>query len=195
MTGVSGGIATITVKTNDGGKTATCVFTVFVPVTGVKINAKERTVKAGNTFQLAAWPQPSNADNKGVTWSSSNTAVATVTSTGLVTAIKNGTAIITVDTNDGGFTETCVITVGVPVTSVKINTTARTISKGATFQMAAWPQPTNASNKKVTWSSSNPAVATVSSSGLVKGIKAGTAVITVKTNDGGKTAKCTITVQ
>ena len=130
-----------------------------------------------------------------MTWTSSNTAVATVSSTGLVTAIKNGTANITVKTHDGGFTKVCKITVGVPVTSVKINATSRTLAAGKTFQMAAWPQPTNASNKKVTWSSSNPAVATVSSTGLVKGIKAGTAVITVKTNDGGKTAKCTITVQ
>ena len=192
--GVNGGSAKITVKTNDGGKTAACTFTVTVPVTGVKINAKERTVAVGNTFQLAAWPQPSNANNKGVTWSSSNTAVATVSSTGLVTAIKNGTAIITVDTNDGGFTETCVITVGVPVTSVKINTTAKTISKGATFQMAAWPQPTNASNKTVTWSSSNTSVAKVSSTGLVTGVNGGSANITVKTNDGGFTATCAFTV-
>ena len=195
VTGVNGGTAKITVKTNDGGLTAVCTFTVTVPVKGVKINANERTVEAGKTFQLAAWPQPSNATNKAVVWFSNNSAIATVSSTGLVTGIKNGYAVITVRTVDGEFMETCAITVGVPVTSVKINTTARTINKGATFQMAAWPQPTDASNKKVTWTSSNPAVATVSNTGLVKGIKAGTAVITVKTNDGGKTAKCTITVK
>ena len=80
-------------------------------VKGVKINTTARTVEIGKTFQLAAWPQPSNATNKAVTWSSSNTAVAKVSSTGLVTAVKKGTATITVKTADGGKTATCKITV------------------------------------------------------------------------------------
>ena len=81
-----------------------------------------------------------------------------------------------------------------PVTSVKINSTAKTLAPGATFQLAAWPQPTNATNKAVTWSSSNTTVATVSSTGVVTAKKKGTATITVKTADGGKTATCKITV-
>ena len=192
---VKAGIATIMAKTVDGGYTASCRITVETPVTSVKINTTAKTMAPGATFQLAAWPQPANATNKKVTWSSSNTAVATVSSTGLVKAVKAGNATITVKTADGGKTATCKITVRVPVTSVKINTTAKTIAPGSTFQLAAWPQPTNATNRKVTWTSSNTAVATVSSTGLVKGIKNGTATITVKTADGGKTATCKITVK
>ena len=129
-----------------------------------------------------------------MTWTSSNTAVAKVSSTGLVTAVKAGTATITVKTADGGFTAVCKITVDIPVTGVKINTTAKTITAGKTFRLAAWPQPSNATNKQVTWTSSNTAVATVSSTGLVKAVKKGTATITVKTVDGGYTAACKITV-
>ena len=190
VTAVKAGTADVTVTTADGGFTAVCKITVTVPVTGVKINVTsgEKTIEAGKTFQMAAWPQPSNATNKAVTWSSSNTAVAKVSSSGLVTAAAAGTAVVSVTTADGGFTETCKITVVVPVTSVKINSTAKTLEVGKTFQLAAWPQPTNATNKTVTWTK-------VSSKGLVTAVKAGSAVITVKTADGGKTAACKITVQ
>ena len=197
--GIKPGIATITVTTTDGGKTAGCKITVNpVSVTGVKLNTTARTITAGKTFQLAAWPQPSTATNKTVTWTSSNTSVATVSSTGLVKAVKEGTATITVKTVDGGYTATCRITVKaaiVAVTGVKINTTAKTMNAGTTFQLAAWPQPSTATNKTVTWTSSNTSVATVSSTGLVKAVKKGTATITVKTSDGGYTERCKITVK
>ena len=195
VTAVAAGTATVTVTTEDGGYTASCVITVSVPVTSVKINTTARTIAPGQTFQLKAWPQPSTASNKKVFWTSSNTDVATVDDAGLVTGIKNGTAVITAKTEDGGYTQTCTITVGIPVTSVKINATSKVIAPGATFQLAAWPQPTNAVNKAVTWSSSNTAVAKVSSTGKVTAVKAGTAMITVKTADGGKTAACKITVK
>ena len=193
--GIKNGTANITVKTADGGKTATCRITVGIPVTGVKINTTSRTVEARKTFQMAAWPQPSNASNKAVTWTSSNTSVASVNSSGLVTGIKNGTTTITVKTVDGGYTKTCVMTVGIPVTSVNINTTAKVMNVGKTFQLAAWPQPANATNKIVIWSSSNTGVATVSGTGLITARKKGTSTITVKTQDGGYTATCKVTVE
>ena len=189
------GSTIITVKTSDGGYWTYASIRVYAPVTSVKINTTARNMKSGTTFQLAAWPQPSYATNKAVTWTSSNPAVATVSDKGLVNAVKTGTANITVKTSDGGYTAACKITVNVPVTSVKINTTARTIEVRKTFQLAAWPQPTNATNKAVTWTSSNPAVVTVSGTGLVKAVKAGTATITVKTVDGGRKKYCKITVE
>ena len=194
---VKAGTATVTVRTADGGFTNTCVITVRSPaVTGVKINTEARTLFSGKTFQLAAWPQPANAGNKAVTWTSSRPTVAKVSSTGLVTAVMPGTANVTVKTVDGGFTKTCRITVQTqPVTGVKINTAARTITAGRTFQMAAWPQPASAGNKAVTWTSSNTAVARVNSAGLVTAVKPGTATVTVKTADGGYTASCKITVR
>ena len=179
------------------GLTESVRLSKTVKVSYVKINSTAKSIALGKTFQLRAWPQPVNAENKAVTWESSNPSVAAVDSTGLVTAVKAGTADVTVTTADGGFTAVCKITVTVPVTGVKINVTSgeKTIEAGKTFQMAAWPQPTNATNKTVTWTSSNSAVAKVSSKGLVTAVKAGSAVITVKTADGGKTAACKITVQ
>ena len=159
------------------------------------INTTARTILAGKTFKLAAWPQPANASNRSVTWTSNNPAIATVNSSGLVTGVKDGYAVITVKTVDGGYTKTCAITVGIPVTSVVINTKAKTMNVGKTFQLAAWPQPVNASNRAVTWTSSNTSVATVSATGLVTAKKKGTATITVKTVDAGYTETCTITVQ
>ena len=83
----------------------------------------------------------------------------------------------------------------IPVTGVSVSPTSATISVNGTQQLSATVSPSDATNKSVTWSSSNTSVATVSSSGLVTGVSAGTATITVKTNDGNKTATSTITVQ
>ena len=201
VTAVKAGTADVTVTTEDGGFTAVCKITVVVPVTSVKINSTAKTLKVGKTFQLAAWPQPTNATNKTVTWTSSNSAVAKVSSKGLVTAVKAGSAVITVKTADGGKTAACKITVQaaspatVPVTSVKINSTAKTLEVGKTFQLAAWPQPTNATNKAVTWYSFNTSVATVSSTGLVTAKGKGSTNVRVMTKDGGKIAYCKITVE
>ena len=195
------GSTNVRVMTKDGGKIAYCKITVTeptIPVTSVKINTTAKTLTVGKTFQLAAWPQPTNATNKAVTWYSFNTAVATVSSTGLVTAKGKGSTNVRVMTKDGGKIAYCKITVTepvIPVSSVKINTTARTLEPGKTFQLAAWPQPANATNKAVTWTSSNTAIAKVSSTGLVTAVKAGSANITVKTADGGYTATCKITVK
>ena len=201
VTAVGKGTTNVRVMTVDGGKIAYCKVTVTeptVPVTSVKINTTAKTLEVGKTFQLAAWPQPTNATNKAVTWYSFNTAVATVSSTGLVTAKGKGSTNVRVMTKDGGKIAYCKITVTepvIPVSSVKINTTARTLEPGKTFQLAAWPQPANATNKAVTWTSSNTAIAKVSSTGLVTAVKAGSASITVKTADGGYTATCKITVK
>jgi gliding motility-associated-like protein len=138
---------------------------------------------------------PSNATNKTVSWSSSNTAIATVSTGGLVTAVAAGTATITVTTQDGSKTATCAVTVTtVAVTGVTLSPTSTSLSVGATQQLTATIAPTNATNKSVTWSSSNTAIATVSTAGLVTAVAAGTATITVKTTDGSKTATCAVTV-
>ena len=133
-----------------------------------------------------------------MTWYSFNASVATVSSNGLVTAKGPGSTNVRVMTKDGGKIAYCKITVQaattVPVTSVKINSTAKTLAPGATFQLAAWPQPTNATNKAVTWYSFNTSVATVSSTGLVTAKGKGSTNVRVMTKDGGKIAYCKITV-
>jgi len=206
------GTATITVTTVDGNYTATCIVTVqtaTVPVTGVTLNSNAETLTVGSTFDLFASISPANATNKNVTWTSSNASVASVSETvfydqsgamfilGLVTANNPGTATITVTTEDGNKQATCTITVQtatVPVTGVSLNSNAETLNVGGTFQLTATVTPVTATNRDVTWSSSNPAVADVNSSGLITANSVGVATITVRTNDGNYTATCTVTV-
>ena len=168
-----------------------------VAVSGVTLNESTRNMNPGNTFRLIATVAPADASNKAVTWASSNDAVATVNSTGLVTAVAPGTATITVTTVEGGYTAQCVITVtnvNVPVTGVSLNETSKTLNPNGTFQLIATVQPNNATNKAVNWTTSDSNVATVSANGLVTARGLGTATITVTTVDGGKTATCVITV-
>ena len=194
VTAKANGTATITVTTADGGKTATCAVTVNTSVTGVTLNYTNATLEKGSTLALTATVAPSDASNKAVTWSSSNTSVATVSSTGVVTAVANGTATITVTTADGGKTETCTLTVKPSVTGVTLNHISATVAKGSTLTLIPTITPSDTSNKAVTWASSDPEVATVSSSGVVTGQADGTATITVTTVEGGYTATCEITV-
>ena len=170
-------------------------LTFNVPVTGVKLNKTSQNITVGKTASLKATVSPSNASNKSVTWKSSNTSVATVSSSGVVTAKKKGTATITVTTADGKKTATCKVTVIVPVTGVKLNKNSQTVNVGKTVSLKATVSPSTASNKNVTWKSSNTAVATVSSKGVVTGKKSGTATITVTTRDGSKKATCKVTVR
>ena len=145
----------------------------------------------GETFQLAATVTPSYADGDlTVSWSSSNPAVATV-SDGLVTAVSEGTA--TISAKSATLTATCTVTVehlNVPVESLTLDLTSITLEAGSTQLLTATVTPSNA-DATLSWSSSDPAVATVSD-GLVRGVAPGTATITVKA--GGKSATCEVTV-
>ena len=201
VTAVKAGSATITVKTTDGGKTATCSVTVnakVFPVTGVTLDAKTKELVEGESFTLKATVSPDNATDKTVTWSSSAPDVASVNQSGNVTAVKAGSATITVKTTDGSKTATCAVTV-MPkvysVTGVSLDKAEATLFEGETTTLTATVTPDNATDKTVTWSSSAPDVASVNQSGNVTAVKAGSATITVKTTDGGKTATCAVTVQ
>lgn len=173
-------------------------FTV-VPVTGISLNKTADTLTVGETETLSAIITPSNATNQKINWASDNPAVATVDDSGKVTAIGPGTANITATTSDGSNLQaTCVLTVKaayVPVTGVILNKTIDYIRVKNTDQLIATIIPADATTKDVTWTSSNSAVATVSSTGLVTALKPGTTIITVKTNDGGFTATCEVFVK
>lgn len=194
VTAKKAGTATITAKTADGGYKATCKVTVTPKkVTGVTLNKTSATITKGSTTTLTATVSPTGA-NKSVIWSSSNSSVATVSSTGKVTAKNAGTANIIVTTAEGGYTATCKVTVTEKaVTGVKLNKTSLSLDVGGTSTLTATISPTGA-NSSVTWSSSDPSVATVSSTGKVTAVKAGTTTIIVKTASGGYTAACTVTV-
>ncbi|MDR2064147.1 MAG: Ig-like domain-containing protein [Prevotellaceae bacterium] len=200
VTAIAEGKTSIIVTTVDNGKTDSCVVTVTskaIPVTGVSVTPTTASVEVNKTTQITATIAPSNATNKKVTWKSSSETVATVDANGLVTGKSAGTATITVTTEDGGKTATCTVTVtaaSVPVTGVSVTPTTASIKVNATTQITATVDPSNATNKKVTWKSSSETVATVDANGLVTGKAKGTATITVTTEDGGKTATCEVTV-
>ena len=198
VTAVSEGTATITVTTEDGNKTASCVVTVTKPVvavTGVTLDKSTAALKVGESTDLAATVSPANATNKNVTWSSDKEAVATVNN-GKVTAVSEGTATITVTTEDGNKTTSCVVTVTKPVvavTGVTLDKSTAALKVGESTDLTATVSPANATNKNVTWSSDKEAVATVNN-GKVTAVSEGTATITVTTEDGNKTASCVVTV-
>ena len=200
VTAKSEGTAIITAKTADGGYTATCSVTVMkktVFVTGISVSPTTVYLIEGKTSQLSATVLPSNATNQNITWSSSKTSVATVSSTGLVTAKSKGNAVITAKTADGGYAETCSVTVTkdtISVTGVSVSPATLSLTEGNSSQLTATIRPTNATNQNVTWSSSKTSVATVSSTGLVTAKASGETVITAKTQDGGYTAVCKVTV-
>ena len=194
------GNATITVTTKDGNKTATCEVTVKetpVAVTGVGLNTNKVELSVGEENKLVATVTPEAAANRDVTWNSSKPAVATVDSTGKVVAQAPGTTTITVTTVDGNKTATCEVTVKetpVAVTGVGLNTNDLKLSAGEGNQLVVTITPQHATNPKVTWKSSASEVATVDANGKVIAQAPGTATITVTTEDGQKTAACTVTV-
>lgn len=164
-------------------------------VTGVSLDKNQISLVEGETAVLTATVAPEDATNKNVSWSSSNTEVATVEA-GTVTAIAEGEAVITVTTEDGGLTAECAVTVTastVSVEGVALDKTELEITEGETAVLTATVTPENATNVNVSWSSSNTEVATVDG-GTVTAVAEGEAVITVTTEDGGKTAECAVTV-
>ena len=194
---LAAGTTTITLTTRDGGEKAYCTITVIIPVESVALNENSVTIREGETYTLIATVSPSDAEDKSVTWSSSNTSVASVSSSGVITAKTVGNATITVKTNDGAKTATCQVTVkskAIPVTGISLNKTTMSLAAGESEYLYATISPSNATDKSVSWTSSNTAIATVSSSGYVTAKAVGSAEITATTTDGGKKATCTVTV-
>ena len=169
-----------------------------VNVTGISVTPESATIVAGSTQQLIAEVLPTDADDPTVIWSSSDALVATVDTSGLVTAVSAGSVTITVTTNDGSFSATSLITVeaaAVPVIGITVTPGSATIVAGATQLLIATVLPENADNQSVTWSSSDVLTATVDLNGLVTAISQGTTTITVTTNDGSFTATSIISVE
>ena len=194
VTAKGNGTAIVTATTTDGGKKATCTVTVTTPASGVTVSPTTATIIKGQTQQLTATVAPSSASNKSVSWSSSNHSVAIVSSSGLVTAKAAGTADVTVTTAEGSHKAVCKVTVRVPVTGVSISRTELSLIKGGTEQLSATVSPSDASNKTISWSTTDKSVATVSSSGLVTAVGGGTADIIVTTLDGSYSDRCRVTV-
>ena len=192
---------------DDFGKARSCNFiikaftdnetqTPVVEVESVSLNKSEMTLTEGKSETLAATVTPENAENKSITWSSNNEAVAIVDVNGTVTAKSAGTAVITA-TSTNGKSAGCTVKVEkkqIPVTEVRLSESTVGIVEGSTYKLTATVLPENTTDSKnVSWGSNNEAVATVDANGTVTAKRAGTAVITA-TSTNGKTAGCTVTV-
>ena len=176
-----------------------------ITVAEIKLSQSTLSMKKGETAALTVTITPENATDKAVDWTSSDTKIATVDSTGKVTAVSAGTASITCTAQDGSDKKaTCKVTVTDPtppkpsvvkVAKITLNKTTASVGKGKAMQLTAIVTPTNATNKAVTWKSSNTKIATVSSTGKVTAKAAGTVTITCMAQDGsGKKATCKVTV-
>lgn len=196
ITAASGGLeasATITVLTsNNGGGT--------VPVATVTVSPGTSTIATGATVQLSATTRDANGNTlngRAVTWSSSNTSVATVSSSGLVTAVSAGAAVVSATSEgvSGSATVTVTAPPPTPVATISISPSSVSMAIGKTSQLTATTkdaQGATLAGRVVTWSSSDPAVATVSASGVVSGVAVGAAVITATSE--GISASITATI-
>lgn len=159
----------------------------------IELDKTELIVKPNSTATLKATLTPENTALKTVRWSSSNTKVATVSTTGVVKGIKNGTAVITAETANG-VSASCNVTVTVPVSSFSVSPkTSKTLKIGGTFTFKTKIYPSNAIDKTLIYESSDPDVATVSEKGKVKAISAGKTTITVTAKSNSEKTR-TVTV-
>ncbi len=167
-----------------------------IPVASVGFNKNVLELEVGETYKLNATVLPSNATDKTLIWSSSDSDVASV-SDGLITARKEGEAEITA--KSGNKQAVCTVTVKpetdvtVPVTSVTLNQSVYTLAIGASYTLIPTVLPANATDRLVKWSSSNEKTVTVSDRGVIQAIAEGTS--TIKAEAGGKSATCAVTVE
>ena len=187
------GTATITVSSQENpALTDDCMVTVIAtrPVQSISLNHKELTFENWDEQPLHVNFDPTDATNQNVTWESDNESVATVSKSGMVTPVSNGTAKITATTQDGGKTATCQVTVEIPELTLSLDKTELTLTQ--TEEQQKLTATVSDPEEKVTWLSSDPFVATVTRDGTVTAIANGTATITASARD--KTASCTVKV-
>ena len=193
VTAVSGGTATITVKSQNG-KEASCEVKVTSKIESISLNKSNITLSKGTSETLKATINPSDAtDDKTLKWTSSNPNIATVDNTGKVTAVSGGTATITVKSQNGK-EASCEVKVTSKIESISLNKSNITLSKGTSETLKATINPSDATDDKtLTWKSEDENIAKVDGNGKVTGVGTGTTNITVTTSN-GKSATCKVTV-
>ena len=190
VTAIKKGSATITARA--GNKEATCTVTVNdIPVASITLSETRITLHPGETATITATITPDNASEQTITWTSSYPDAVTVDSNGKITAVAVGAS--TIHASCGGKSASCEVTVNpIPVESVVLNKTEMTLKEGESETLVATVKPDDATDKTVTWSSSNANIATVDTNGKVTAVKEGSATITAKA--GEKSASCSVTV-
>jgi uncharacterized protein YjdB len=198
VTALKAGSVVITATTANG-LTSNCVVNVvakIVDATAVVLNIENAELEEGESVQLTATITPSDATDKTISWVSGNPSIAIVDTNGKVTAVKTGSIIITASTSNG-LKATCIITVTpriISPSSLTLNLETAEIEDGESVQLTATVTPDNATDKSVSWSTSDASIATVDASGKVSGVKEGSVNITAKTAN-GLTATCKVTVK
>lgn len=203
LTSVGPGTATITAKTDDGEKTASCTVVVTsrpVRVSRVSFDKANLTLSVGQSEKLVAEIIPDNATNQSLTWSSTRSTVAAVDENGKVTAIAPGLTNIIATSKDGKKRVICRLTVEkaqgpVAVTGISLDKASTILAVGKIETLNANIEPFNASNKEIEWKTSNSEVASVDNNGKVTAKYPGIATITATTLDGGRIAECIVKVQ
>ena len=173
-------------------KIASCVLSVYQPAERIKLNTNSIQIAVGSSYKLSAKIYPSTTTYKTLTWTSSNTKVATVNSIGNIKAISPGKSTITVKTTNGK-RDYLYLTVYQPAKSLKMNRTTLTLEVGKSFTLSATISPTNTTYKTLTWTSSNTNIVSVNSKGQITAKSSGQATITAKTTN-GKRAYCSVVV-
>ena len=196
VTAISNGITHITAAIN--GESSSCKITVsndYVAVKDISLNKTELNILINKSETLVATIYPANASNKYIIWESSDDTIATVDSNGQITAKKVGTAKIIASSN--GAEEECNITVidNIKLKEITLNKENITIKEQSSETLKVIYNPSDATNKKVTWKSSNNDIVKVDSNGKITGISPGSAVITAVSKDGGLVATSKVTVE
>ncbi len=190
------GTTTITAKTNNGKQDSIKLTVEEVLATTVSVDFEYSAIQTGSTYQLTATVYPNNTTNKNIIWSTSNESAISVTQDGTITAEGTGIAVITATSASNSSVKrslTIMVKDVIEVTSLSLNHTSLQIYKGKNASLTCYVNPTNATDKTVTWSSDAPTIVSVSTTGSLTIHNAGTATITV-TSANGKSTSCTVTV-
>ncbi len=195
VTGKAPGTTIIWVTPQNGSGRASVVVTVYSKATGMTFENTNIEIVKGEKYTIKPVFSPANVTNKGVKYTSLNTSVATVDSSGVIKALKGGTTVITGVSDDGGHIATCVVTVKERITTLKLDHKNVNLGLGKKLKLKATVTSNSASNPKLKWTTSNKDIVKVNQKGKIKGKKIGTATITVRVTDGSnKKATCKVRV-
>ncbi len=196
QTGSDNGEVKITIRSRESNVEKTLILYVVEPVTSINITGEEsKVLPIGETYKITYEILPSNASNKNVKFTSSNSSIASVSEDGTVTSKSTGTATITVTTVDGSKTASITIYAGPHVESISINNTDSDLHIGDKVQIKVTISPGDASLQTFTYSTSNSEIASITQDGVVTALKTGQVRITVTTLDEGKSASVTFNIK
>lgn len=199
VTAVGVGTTTITCTASNGVSAQSIIRVNPILANNIFLNYQELTIEESCSETLVATISPDNTTNKEVAWSSSDPTVVLVGTNGVIAGLKAGRAVITAATTDGSNkSATCLVNVTakpIYIESIVLNQESLSMTKGEETQLSARVYPTNVTNDKLVWKSSDVSCVSVDEYGKLKALKVGDAVISVETSDGTDlTASCKVSV-